>query len=105
MDAAVLADLELCEMEAERLHLPDQVLQLAIGGASRPCAGQGVLYDSKLVEELVGVAVGKVSVPFPRCAQPLCGDGELLPMRLTVRRAFDLLEQPRMGIVVALHRV
>ena len=40
VDGAVLADLELGEMEAERLDLPDQVLHLAVRAARRPRRGE-----------------------------------------------------------------
>src|SRR6266851_7908368 len=35
VDLAVLAHLEPCQVKAERLHLPDQMLQLAVGLAAR----------------------------------------------------------------------
>ena len=41
MDLAVLADLELGEMEAERLDLPAEVLDLAPGHPRESVVGQG----------------------------------------------------------------
>ena len=42
MHLAVLADFQLGQVEAERLRLPDQVLQLAIGEACRTCLRQRI---------------------------------------------------------------
>ena len=40
VDPAVLADLQLGQMEAEGLHLPDQVLELAVRLTGGPARGQ-----------------------------------------------------------------
>ena len=53
-DAAVLADLELGEVEAEGLDLPDQVLQLAVRDCGRARRGQRGLHQPQVGEQLAG---------------------------------------------------
>ena len=58
----VLAHLELGEVEPERLDLPDQVLQAAVGLARAPRRDERVLHDAQVGEQLLGVAVREVGV-------------------------------------------
>ena len=48
VDRAVLANLDLRQMEAERLGLPDQVLQLAVCAADVPGQSQRSLNQSQV---------------------------------------------------------
>ena len=57
MDGGVLADLEGGQVEAERLGLPGQVLELPVGQPGRPGRGQRRLDQANLVQELAGVPV------------------------------------------------
>ena len=58
----VLADLQLRQVEAERLDLPDEVLQLAVRLPRRAGRGQRLLGDPQVGEQLAGRAVGEVEV-------------------------------------------
>jgi hypothetical protein len=49
VDEAVLAHLELGEMKSECLHLPDQVLELAIRQPRSTGGGQGCLHCAQIV--------------------------------------------------------
>ncbi len=54
MDFGVLADLEGGEMEAERLDLPAEVLNLPVGDARHPVRDQAGLKLRQLLDELLG---------------------------------------------------
>ncbi len=57
VDGGVLADLEGGQVEAERLGLPGQVLELPVGQPGRPGRGQRRLDQAHVVQELAGVPV------------------------------------------------
>ena len=70
MHRAVLPDLQAGQVKAERLHLPDQLLQFTErqpGGTGRR---QRLLDQQQVVAEVRGAAVGQVGVPQPGRGQP-----------------------------------
>ena len=58
----VLTHLELGEVEAEGLDLPDQLLQVTVGLAGRAGRDERVLHDAQVGQQVRGVAVGEVGV-------------------------------------------
>ncbi len=82
MDGAVLAHLELGEVEAEGLHHPDQVLQLAVGAPLVARLDQALLDQPKVGEHLLGVAVGQPGVLGLGGGDPRADGQQLLPVRL-----------------------
>src|SRR5207245_5895653 len=52
VDLAVLPDLELSKMKAERLDLPDEVLQLAVSLSRRARAGERGLDAAEVCHEI-----------------------------------------------------
>src|SRR5579863_8755324 len=83
MRATVLADLQISEMEAEGLRLPDELVQLAIRLAWRAGVGKRRLERSKVVEQFLGprACEGEIAATCRRDA--LGAQQEELPVRLT----------------------
>ncbi len=78
---AVLPDLQLGQVEPERLGLPDELLQLAErlpGGAP---GGQGLLHQPQVGEEAGGARVGQVRMPQPGGLEPPGQVEEVGPVR------------------------
>ena len=94
---AVLPDLQAGQVEAERLGLPDQVLQLAEGLLGRAGRGQRLLDQAQVGQELAGSRVGQVGVPDPGGAEPLGGVQQVGPVRLLRRPGGDLGQQLGVG--------
>ena len=86
----VLADLQGRHVEAERLHLPDQVLEVAESESFRVRLPQRGLDRSQVLEEFgrVRIAMGK---PGPGGRQALGGEQQELPVRLPGRPLADRL--------------
>ncbi len=61
--AAVLADLQLGQMEPEGLHLPDQVLQLSVRLPRGAGGGQAGLDRAEIGQQLGRGAVREIGVP------------------------------------------
>ena len=80
MGVGVLADLEFGEVEAERLGVPDHMLQLPVGSPSRTCLRQGVLHDPQVRDQRIGPRVGVLGSAGPRCLQTVGNDQHPLPM-------------------------
>jgi hypothetical protein len=84
----VLADLQAGQVEAERLRLPDELLELAVGLAARAGGGQGVLQQPQVGDELRGAGVGQAGLLGLRAArqpggpQPQRREQQELPVRL-----------------------
>ena len=86
MDIRVLANLERGEVEAERLDLPRQVLDLAPRHAVGAVRAQGLADRAEIREELVGRPVGATSRPA-RADEPTTGSLQSLadgPERLAI---------------------
>ncbi len=81
----MLADLHRREMEPERLRLPDQVLELAVGQARCAAGRERCLQTREVAQELVRAVVG-ARTGLARREQPL-GDQH---QRSTVRRVRQL---------------
>ena len=94
---AVLADLQLGEVEPEGLGLPDEVLELAVGLPVRPGGGQGLLDGAQVGEERLGVRVGQVGVALAGGAQPGGGVQQEPAVRLVGRAVGDLRQQRRLS--------
>ena len=84
MHLGVLADLELGEVEAEGLDLPDQLLQVPEGGTGGTGRDERLLDDAEVREQVVGEVVGEVSVAQARGLDAL-GDDEQDPAVRLVR--------------------
>ena len=86
----VLAQLELGEVKAEGLHLPDEPLQVAVRGARRACRDQRSLHHGQVLDQLVGARVGEVRVAAPRRGDPLRHHEQRPAVRLVGRVGRDL---------------
>ena len=94
---AVLAHLELGEVEAERAQHPDHVLQLAVRGPGVTRGHERVLHQGEVLECLFRPAVGQPGAFPPGGVQPGGDDEQLLPVRLVGGVLGDLREQPGVG--------
>ena len=97
MHLAVLPDLQAGQVEAERLGLPDQVLQLAGSLLASPGRGQRLLDDAQVADEVVRARVGQVGVPDPGGVDPRRGVQQVGPVRLLRGAGRDLGQQLRVG--------
>ena len=84
-------------MEAERLRLPDEVLQFAEGLLGGTRRGQRRLDQAQVGHVLGGARVGQVGVPGPGGSQPLRGVQQVGPVRFRRRPGGDLGQQFRVG--------
>src|SRR5713226_4903238 len=96
MHVAVLANLELSQVKAEGLRLPDEMLQLAVSLARRACTRQRDLNAAQVRDELVCGCVPAVGGAPPGRPKSIRDVQEKLPVLLG-RRAFLQLS-PAFGI-------
>src|SRR5580700_11473124 len=85
MHAAVLTDLEIREVKAERLRLPDELVQLSIRLAGSPRRGERILDAEKVVDQLIRARVRQGEVRAARCSDSLGNQQEELAVGLTRR--------------------
>ena len=85
MHAAVLTDLEIREVKAERLRLPDELVQLSIRLAGSPRRGERILYPEKVVDQLIRARVGQGEVRAAGCSDSLGNEQEELAVGLPWR--------------------
>ena len=90
----VLTDLELGQREAEGLHLPDQMLQPAVGEARRTAIAGRSLQRAQLRKELGRIRVGARAGNAGR-AQPCADRRQPLAERLVHSFACHRCEQRR----------
>jgi hypothetical protein len=93
----MLTDLQLGEVEAERLDLPDQVLQLPVRLAYRTRLDQGVLHDPQVGEEVGRAVVAQVGVAPPGGLDAFGGVQDELAVRLARRALGDVGDQLGLG--------
>ena len=89
MHATVLADLEVGEVKAEGLHLPDEAVQLPVCQPRSAGAHQRLLEAAQVVEQLFRSRVRHGEVPAARRFDSLGHDQEELPVRLPGRPRLD----------------
>ena len=85
MHGRVLANLQLSQVEPERLHLPDELLKVGVGGPRSAGGQERVLHDLQVGGELLGVGIGEVGVAASGGGDPLRRHQQDAPVRL-VRR-------------------
>ena len=91
----MLPDLELGEVEAERLGLPHQVLDLAVGHLGRAGFGQGVADDTNVVDQVARRAIGEGLLTQTRGANPPRHGEEELAVRLRRRASQPAAQRTR----------
>ena len=89
MHAAVLADLEVGEVEAEGLHLPDEAMELAECQPRSAGSHQCILEASEVVEQFVGSRISEREISPAGALDSLGHDQEELPERLAGGASFD----------------
>src|SRR5207245_5787875 len=96
VDLAVLPDLELSKMKAERLDLPDEVLQLAVRLSRRARAGERGLDAAEVCQEIGSRRIAAASIARPGRAQPVGDMKKDLAVLLRGRALFEL--RPSLGV-------
>ena len=91
MHGAVLANLELGQVKAECLHLPDELLQLAKGLTWSTRRDERCLNTAKVVEQLIRSSVRERQIGTAGCADPVRNDEEELSIRLPGRARCDVV--------------
>src|SRR5438270_6340 len=84
---------ELGQVEPVRLHLPDQVLHLAVRKPFGTTFAQRSSEQPQILEQRVGCGVRKVRVTQPGRSDAARDKHQQLAMRLPVSRAHQLREQ------------
>ncbi len=87
MHRAVLAYLEIDEVKAKGLHLPDELVQLAIRLPRRAGRRERILEAAEIIEQLARPRISNRQVGATGCADTLGDEQEELPVRLS-RGAF-----------------
>ena len=82
MHAAVLADLQVREVKAERLRLPDELVHLAIRLARSARGDERILQRPKVVEQLIRSRVGEGEIRAAGRRDALGDEQEELTVRL-----------------------
>ena len=90
MHLRVLPDLQFGQMEAERLQLPDQRLQVGVGDPGRTGRDQRLLHRSQVGHALGGAGVAEVGVSAAGRGQPFGHDQQHPPVRLGRRPLGDV---------------
>jgi hypothetical protein len=86
----VLAHLELGEVEAVGLDLPDEVLQAAVGVARGPGLGERGLQGAQFVEQFFGRGVAEVGVARARGFDAARDEQQHAAVRLVGRALRDI---------------
>ncbi len=89
-------------MEPERLHLPDEVLELPVRAAHVPRLGERGLHRAQVLEELLRRGVGEVRIAGPGGLDPGGQEEQHLTVRLARRALLDLGRERLGQVAVAL---
>ena len=93
MHDGVLTEFHLHHVEAEGLHLPDEVLQRAVSGTQSACLGKRILHDAQIGEEVLGGLVHEVGVAIASGGQTVGDHDHDSAMRFLVGDELGLVGQ------------